>query len=171
MEEKDTQDKQDRERLLKRFKDRKPLDDNADSVIMAPPDVREAMSKRDEIADVLKEAFNDEDNNISRKYCLNVADSIIALDKPTGVEKVTKIYGSPNGIGNELYKEIVTELTPDELCEWARKAILVITKFTESKLLTGESLESINNLLALPDGSPDGSRLRAREENDERRSR
>jgi hypothetical protein len=109
MEEKDKQDKQDRERLLKRFKDRKPLDDNADSDIMAPPDVREAMSsRRYETANIIEQGIYDL-IEVSELHsgALKLADKIIALDKPTGVVRVDKA-------GKE------TELTQEELCEWAR---------------------------------------------------
>ena len=110
MEEKDKQDKQDRERLLKRFKDRKPLDDNADSDIMAPPDVREAMSRRNEIAEILLRYMGWIEAD-------KVADSIIALDKPTGVVELEQPSSFYFPLFHHLYEEYKLVLNDSELHE------------------------------------------------------
>jgi hypothetical protein len=121
------------------------------------------MSRRDEIADVLKEAFNDEDNNISRKYCLNVADSIIALLPKTGMVKVEKCrckkMTSREGYFCEKCNytgELVRELTLEEAVELPKMLLegkaQVIIKWWPSYRSIRESYIEL----------PDGSRIRVK---------
>lgn len=120
------------------------------------------MSRRYETANIIEQGIYDL-IEVSERHsgALKLADKIIALDKPTGVEKVEKCTCNLAYNDNKFREEcecsgsgeLVTELTPDE-CVKVLKEILNHDHVT---------LISYDENGKLYFKLPDGSRLRVKE--------